>query len=66
MNQSDAVRALLDELREAGQSQDMREGLWHRLSDEALLDRDDLAESLEQMAAGEVVPALIPHEGGNA
>jgi hypothetical protein len=32
--------------------------LWNRLQDEALLDRDDLTESLSQMNAGNVRPAL--------
>src|SRR5580692_7793703 len=52
------VLRFLSDLRAAGQDRDFREMLWNRLHDEALLDRADLAESLSQMNAGNVRPAL--------
>jgi DNA-binding transcriptional MerR regulator len=52
------VLHFLNDLRSAGQDRDFREMLWSRLQDEALLDRADLAESLSQMNAGNVRPAL--------
>jgi DNA-binding transcriptional MerR regulator len=56
------VLRLLNELRAAGQDRDFREMLWNRLQDEALLDRNDLAESVSQMNAGKVRPALTLDE----
>jgi hypothetical protein len=53
-----AVLRLLDDLRAVGQDRDFRDNLWNKLRDEALLDRADLAESLSQMNAGNVRPAL--------
>lgn len=50
------------ELRVRGQDRDLLATLWQRLQDEALLDRDDLADSLEQMRAGATVPALTLQE----
>jgi hypothetical protein len=50
------------ELRARGQDRDLVTSLWQRLQDEALLDRDDLADSLEQMRAGHTVPALTQAE----
>jgi hypothetical protein len=44
-----AVSHLVSELRAAGQDRDLLEQVWHRLADAALLDRDDLRDSLEQM-----------------
>jgi hypothetical protein len=52
------VLRFLDDLRAAGQDRDFRDDLWNKLQDEALLDRDDLTESLSQMNAGNVRPAL--------
>ena len=52
------VLRFLGDLRTAGQDRDFREMLWNRLHDEALLDRADLTESLSQMNAGNVRPAL--------
>jgi hypothetical protein len=52
----------LSDLRAAGQDRDFREMLWNRLQDEALLDRADLAQSLSQMNAGNVHPALTLDE----
>jgi hypothetical protein len=34
---------------------DLLEHVWHRLEDQALLNRDDLQESIEQLRRGEVV-----------
>jgi hypothetical protein len=56
------VLRFLGDLRAAGQDRDFREMLWNRLQDEALLDRTDLAESLAQMNAGNVRPALTYDE----
>lgn len=53
-----AVLGFLVDLRAAGQDRDFRDILWNKLRDEALLDRTDLAESLSQMNAGNVRPAL--------
>ena len=52
------VLHFLDDLRAAGQDRDFRDNLWNRLQDRALLDRADLAESLSEMNAGNVRPAL--------
>jgi hypothetical protein len=56
------VLRFLDDLRAAGQDRDFRDNLWNRLQDEALLDRADLAESLSEMNAGNVRPALTSDE----
>jgi hypothetical protein len=56
------VLRFLDDLRAAGQDRDFRDNLWIRLQDEALLDRADLAESLAQMNAGNMRPALTSDE----
>ena len=48
-----AVLHHVEELRKVGRKHDLLNALWIRLSDQALLDRDDLAESLEQMRAGQ-------------
>lgn len=51
------VLHLVRELREAGKTRGLLDAVWYRLQDQALLDREDLAESLEQMRRGEVVKA---------
>ena len=56
------VLHFLDDLRTAGQNRAFRDNLWNRLQDEALLDRADLAESLSEMNAGNVRPALTSDE----
>jgi hypothetical protein len=56
------VLHFLNDLRAAGQDRDFRENLWNRLQDGALLDRADLAESLAEMNAGNVHPALTSDE----
>jgi hypothetical protein len=47
------VMHLVRELRANGQDRNLLDAVWYRLSDQALLDRDDLRESLEQMRRGE-------------
>jgi hypothetical protein len=56
------VLQFVRELRARGQDRDLLTSLWQRLQDQALLDRDDLAESLEQMRAGQATPALTLEE----
>jgi len=53
-----AVLQFVRELRARGQERDLLKTLWQRLQDQALLDRDDLTDSLEQMRAGRATPAL--------
>ena len=48
-----AVSHLISELRAAGQDRDLLDQVWRRLEDAALLDREDLGESLDQMRRGE-------------
>jgi hypothetical protein len=48
-----AVSHLVSELRAAGQDRDLLDRVWHRLQDAALLDRDDLRDSLDQMRRSE-------------
>ncbi len=48
-----AVSHLVSELRAAGQDRDLLDQVWRRLEDAALLDRDDLRESVAQMRRGE-------------
>jgi hypothetical protein len=48
-----AVRHLVSELRAVGQDRDLLDQVWRRLEDAALLDREDLRESLDQMRRGE-------------
>lgn len=47
------VSHVLRELRSEGVSRDLLDHVWHRLEDQALLDRDDLQESIQQMLRGE-------------
>jgi hypothetical protein len=56
------VMHLVQELRDAGRNRDLLDAVWFRLSDQAVLDRDDLRESLEQMHRGEgrIVHPLRP------
>jgi hypothetical protein len=57
-----AVLQFVRELRARGQDRDLLKTLWQRLQDQALLDRDDLTDSLEQMRAGRATPALTLEE----
>lgn len=47
------VMHLVRDLRAAGHDRNLLDAVWHRLSDQALLDRDDLRESIDQMRRGE-------------
>jgi hypothetical protein len=49
------VSHVLRELREEGLQRDLLEHVWHRLEDQALLDRKDLRVSLGQLLNGDVV-----------
>ena len=48
-----AVRYILRDLRADGVERDLLDHVWRRLEDQALLVRDDLQESIEQMRRGE-------------
>jgi hypothetical protein len=50
------VKHLVEELRAAGRNRDLVTAVWYRLQDQAALDREDLAESLEQFRRGEKIP----------
>jgi hypothetical protein len=56
------VSHILRALRADGLDRDLLEHVWHRLEDQALLDRADLAESIEQLRRGEFV-VLRPGSG---
>jgi hypothetical protein len=43
---------LVQELRAAGKDRDLLDAVWHRLSDQATVDRDDLRDSMGQMRQG--------------
>ena len=49
------VSHVLRELREEGLERDLLEHVWRRLEDQALLDREDLRESISQLQRGDVV-----------
>jgi DNA-binding transcriptional MerR regulator len=49
------VSHVLRELREEGLERDLLQHVWHRLEDQALLDREDLRESISQLQHGDVV-----------
>jgi hypothetical protein len=57
------ISHVLREVRADGLDRDLLEHVWRRLEDQALLNRDDLQESIEQLRAGDVV-VLRPAEGG--
>lgn len=46
------ISHILRELRSHGQDRDLLDEVWRRLNDAALLERDDLKESIEQMRQG--------------
>jgi DNA-binding transcriptional MerR regulator len=48
-----AVSHAIRQLRAAGKDRDLLDEVWRRLSDETLLERGDLRESLDQMRRGE-------------
>ncbi|MFF3140807.1 hypothetical protein ACFVRU_03470 [Streptomyces sp. NPDC057927] len=53
---------LVRELRAAGRNRDLINAVWNRLQDAALLDREDLKTSLQQLREGQVEPALTKDE----
>lgn len=50
-----AISHVLREIRSDGLDRDLLEHVWHRLEDQALLDRKDVQESIEQLRRGDVV-----------
>ena len=56
------VSHVLRELREEGLERDLLEHVWRRLEDQALLDREDLGDSVGQLLNGDVV-VLRPSAG---
>lgn len=59
------VSHIVGELRSLGRDRDLLDEVWRRLDDAALLERDDLAESIGQMRRGEG-RVLRPASPGNA
>jgi hypothetical protein len=57
------ISHILRDLRAADRDRDLLEEVWRRLNDSALLDRNDLRESLQQMRRGDG-RVLRPHAGG--
>ena len=49
------ISHVLRAVRAAGFDRDLLDHVWHRLEDQALLNRNDLQESIEQLRRGEVV-----------
>jgi hypothetical protein len=49
------ISHILRAIRAEGLDRDLLEHVWHRLEDQALLNREDLQESIEQLRRGEVV-----------
>jgi hypothetical protein len=62
-----AVSHIIRELRSFGKDRDLLDEVWHRLTDAALLERDDLGESIEQMSRGEgrVLGPIRPQDAGS-
>jgi ATP-dependent exoDNAse (exonuclease V) beta subunit len=59
------ISHLLRELRAAGKDRDLLDEVWHRINDQALLARNDLTESIEQMRRGEgAILRPLPTDGG--
>lgn len=52
------VLHLVRDLRAAGHKRDLINAVWYRLQDAALLDREDLKASLQQLRKGQVEPAF--------
>jgi len=48
-----AISHIIRELRSVGKDRDLLDEVWRRLADAALLERDDLQESIEQMRRGQ-------------
>jgi hypothetical protein len=47
------VLHLVQDLRTQGRDRNLIEAVWYRLNDQALVEREDFAESIEQMKRGE-------------
>jgi DNA-binding transcriptional MerR regulator len=62
-----AVSHIIRELRSLGKDRDLLDEVWRRLADAALLERDDLRESIEQMRRGEgrVLRPIRPEDSGS-
>jgi DNA-binding transcriptional MerR regulator len=62
-----AVSHIIRELRSLGKDRDLLDEVWRRLTDAALLERDDLRESIEQMRRGEgrVLRPIRPEDAGS-
>ncbi len=58
-----AVLHLVRDLRAAGQTRGLLDEVWRRLNDQALLDREDLQESLAQMRRGEGAVLVARDDG---
>ena len=59
-----AISHVLRDIRSSGLDRDLLEHVRHRLEDQALLDRPDLAESIDQLRRGDVVVLRpLPDEG---
>lgn len=54
------VLHLVRDLRDAGTDRNLLDAVWYRLQDEALLEREDLQESVEQMRRGEGATLVEP------
>jgi len=63
-----AVSHIIRELRAAGHNRDLLDQVWPRLTDAALLEREDLQESLAQMRRGQgrVLRPLPPDSTGDS
>lgn len=61
-----AISHIIRELRSLGKDRDLLDEVWRRLADTALLQRDDLRESVEQMRRGKgrVLRPLPPEDTG--
>jgi hypothetical protein len=55
-----AISHVLREVRADGLDHDLLDHVWHRLEDRALLEREDLRESIEQLRRGEVIVLRSP------
>jgi DNA-binding transcriptional MerR regulator len=62
-----AVSHIIRELRSLGKDRDLLDEVWRRLTDAALLERDELRESIEQMRRGEgrVLRPIRPEDAGS-
>jgi DNA-binding transcriptional MerR regulator len=63
-----AISHIIRELRSLGKDRDLLDEVWRRLADAALLERDDLQESIEQMRRGQerILRPLPPVDAGSS